>query len=97
MLLLETKLGDYLLHNATRLDVYTTEEKETWVVHLRIDGSGQAILGFDSQSDALIFRALVRAILLDNLCEPRGREWKRLTMEDICQLALHKLTTKDLI
>jgi len=96
MLLLETRLGDYLLHNAIKIDIYRSQEEKTWSTHLRVDGSAQVLVHFESDCDAYVFCQVVRDLLLDKLCEPSGREWTRLHLDELCEKALEQLTQKGL-
>jgi len=63
MFIFKTNFGDYLLQNATRIDIFKTKEKEVWQTFITIDSNKHFLQGFENEAEASIFcRTLIEKI-----------------------------------
>lgn len=97
MLLLKTKWGDYLLHNALRIDFHRAKEKETWLVYICIDSFKHVLQGFETERDAFVFADKMRNAIRLALVESWGSWAGKLDEEDyslclngVCEAALEE-------
>ncbi len=90
MLLLKTKWGNYLLHNALRIDFSCSKEKETWMAYISIDQFRHFLQGFETEHDACIFCEKVRRTVLHWLFISTQECFFGPDLDDACKAALQE-------
>lgn len=75
MLILKTNFGDFLLHNAVRIDFYRVQESDKWVIYCTIDAYKNKLYCFEEPSDADFFCTTIRTQVIDLLCENDRHVW----------------------
>tara|TARA_R110000868_G_scaffold271943_2_gene531229 strand:- start:424 stop:753 length:330 start_codon:yes stop_codon:yes gene_type:complete len=88
MLVLETRNGDFILSNATRIDFYRREEKNVWIVSMSIDSFRFSIQSFDNTNDSFIFCQALRHQVLSCLEESENESFDIYSLDSMCIKAL---------
>lgn len=91
MLVLATQNGDFLLHNATRIDFYRQEEKAIWTVSMSIDGYKFPLHAFEGVTDSVVFTNIVRREVLKLVSDKYVDDGNIVRLNEICQKALKRV------
>ena len=91
MILLETNLGDYLVHNAVRLDFYKKKANGNFDTVLDVDSYTHVLHAFADESDANLFLELVREEILSLLCDWDHDNWTMANLNEICSDAMRQV------
>jgi len=93
MLVLATQNGDFLLHNATRIDFYRQEEKKVWTVSMSIEGYKFPLHAFEDSTDSVVFIHVVRREVLKLVADKFIDDGNIVELSKICQKALEIVET----
>lgn len=88
MLVVKTKFGCFLPHNAVKIDIYKTKEDATWCCHLILDSYRGTLCSFESERDAIIFVREMRQSMIELITECGMDEQEVVDVSRLCQSAM---------